>query len=490
MTSKTHLSKSRILSAIQCPKRLFLETNHPERSKISSSTESAFAIGHAVGEIAQRIYGNDDAVLILYEDGLASAIRQTKELMEAGPSVPIFEATFQYDDVLVRVDVLLPDGHSWRVVEVKASTKVKEVHHIDCAIQSWVIRSLGYPVSSVSLAYVDNQFVYKGDGNYIGMLAEEDMTDSVALLEREVLALVERARAALQNGEPPVDVGGHCTKPYSCPFLSHCWPTDVEYPVTGLGGGRTKLGALVSEGFHDIRDVPVENLTGASQQRIHRVTCDGNAEILSGGAEFVASLPYPRYYLDFETIGPAVPIWAGTRPYATIPIQWSCHVEDAPNKLRHDEFLDLSGEPPMRRLAERMIECLGNEGPILMYTRYEEGVIRGLIELFPDLATSLLSLIDRLIDLYPVVKTNYYHPKMLGSWSIKAVLPAMAPHMNYENLEGINEGLAASDGYLEAIDSSSSVERRAELEQQLLRYCRFDTKAMVEIVWFFERTAT
>jgi len=140
----------------------------------------------------------------------------------------------------------------------------------------------------------------------------------------------------------------------------------------------------------------------------------------------------------------------------------------------------------MRRLAEEMVECSESVGPILMYTRYEERVIRGLMGLFPDLARSLQSLIDRLVDFHPVVKRNYYHPKMLGSRSIKAVLPAIAPHMNYSNLEGINQGVAASKGFLEAIDLSTSVERRAELEQQLLRYCSFDTLAMMEIVWFFE----
>ena len=153
-----------------------------------------------------------------------------------------------------------------------------------------------------------------------------------------------------------------------------------------------------------------------------------------------------------------------------------------------------------RALAEKMIECLGETGPVLMYTSYEKGVINGLIEMFPDLAEPLQKIIDRLFDLHPVVKENYYHPDMLGSWSIKAVLPCIAPHMNYAELEGIKEGTAASDGFLEAIgivaaeaaptssDSAKaapSSNRKAELEEQLLRYCKFDTEAMVEIVRFF-----
>ncbi len=141
----------------------------------------------------------------------------------------------------------------------------------------------------------------------------------------------------------------------------------------------------------------------------------------------------------------------------------------------------------MRALAEKMIECLGESGPVLMYTSYEKGVINGLIAMFPDLEVPLTNIIDRLYDLHPVVKTHYYHPKMLGSWSIKAVLPAMVPEMNYSGLEGINEGMGAADGFLEAINPETGMVRKLELEEQLLRYCKFDTEAMVEIVRYLRK---
>ena len=125
-------------------------------------------------------------------------------------------------------------------------------------------------------------------------------------------------------------------------------------------------------------------------------------------------------------------------------------------------------------------------GPVLMYSSYEKTVIKALAEMFADLADSLGKIIDRLVDLQPIVKNNYYHPSMLGSWSLKAVTPAIVPHMRYADLEGINEGLGASDGFMEAINPQTTVERKAELEEQLLRYCRFDTEAMVEIIRFFK----
>ena len=493
---KPTLSKSRLIAAWQCPKKIYLEKHHPELGETSSNTESLFATGHQVGAISQQLYGTPDSVEIPFNRKMSLMVQETRALIDGGADFPIFEATFQHDGVLVRVDVLIPGEEGWRAIEVKASTSVKDYHKLDCAIQDWVMRNAGLSVHSMSLAHINNQFVYAGDANYDGLLVENDLTDEVRALEPRVVELIAKARAAVTGPMPEIDVGAQCNKPYECQFINHCWPTESEYPIAGLGGGRAKLGSYVALGYRDIRDVDARSITAATQQRIHRVTCKGEPEILDGARQTLSALPYPRYYLDFETIGPAVPFWAGTRPYASVPVQWSCHIDDgsgdgSADRMRHEEFLDLSGEPPMRALAESLIDCCGDSGPVLMWTNYEEGVIKGLIGLFLDLAEPLQKIIDRLYDLYPVVKENYYHPKMLGSWSIKAVLPTIAPHMNYAELKGISQGMAASEGFIEAIaaEAAPTTElastRKAELEEQLLRYCKFDTEAMVEIVRFF-----
>jgi len=488
---KPYLSKSRLISAWQCLKKLHLEKHHPELAEVSAKTESLFATGNQVGDIAQQLYGTADSVEIAFD--FKTMLAETRQLIDGGADFPIFEATFRYEGVLIRADVLIPEGDGWHLIEVKASTSVKDYHVLDCAIQDWVLRNSGINVLSISLAHINNQFVYAGDGNYIGLLIENDLTEEARTMEYTVLELVAKARDAVTGPMPLINVGAQCTKPYDCQFQSHCWPSDTDYPITGLGGSRAKLGDYVALGMHDIRDVPAEDLTAATQLRIHRVTVSGEPEVIPGASEILEALEYPRYYLDFETIGPAVPIWGGTRPYASVPVQWSCHIEEEGGALRHEEFLDLSGEPPMRALAEKMIACLGQSGPVLMYTSYEKGVILGLIDMFPDLKEHLQGIVERLFDLHSVVKTHYYHPQMMGSWSIKAVLPAMVPHMSYAGLEGINEGTAASDGFLEAIEMSPvgpEKAKRAEIEEQLLRYCRFDTAAMVEIVRFFTYTGS
>jgi hypothetical protein len=485
---KPYLSKSRLISAWQCPKKLHLEKHRPELAVITPQMESMFAGGHQVGDVAKQLYGTSDSVEVAFD--FKTMVAETKQLIDGGADFPIFEATFRHENVLIRADVLIPGPDGWKVVEVKASTSVKDYHKLDCAIQLWVMRESGLPVTSISLAHINNQFVYPGKGDYDGLLVEHDLTEEANGLKQAVVDLLVDAREAVTGPMPDINVGAHCNKPYDCQFQSHCWPHDTKYPITGLGGSKAKLGEYVALGAHDILDVDENSITSATQQRIYRVTCKGEPEILDGARQQLMVLPYPRYYLDFETIGPGVPIWPGPRPYAAIPVQWSCHIEDRPKEgnrgeIRHEEFLDLSGEPPMRALAAKMIECLGDSGPVLMYTNYEQKVIEGLIEMFPDLAEPLQKIINRLWDLHPIVKENYYHPDMLGSWSIKAVLPTINPEMDYKKLEGIAEGMGASDGFIEAINPETDMLRKRELEEQLLRYCKFDTEAMVEIVRFF-----
>jgi hypothetical protein len=492
MAARTpYLSKSRLISAWQCPKKLYLETHHPELGEVSAQTESLFETGHRVGAIAQQLYGNADSVEVAFD--FKTMLQETNALIVSGADAPIFEASFRYEGVLVRVDVLLPDAGGWRVIEVKSSTSVKDYHVLDCAIQDWVLRHSGIKVTSISLAHINNQFVYQGDNNYQGLLLENDLTDEVRKLEPQVVALLAGARAAVTGPMPEVHVGAQCNKPFECQFLRHCWPADTRYPITGLGGSKAKLGALVAQGYRDILDLDENSLTSPTQQRIYRVTCKGEAELLASARETLAALPYPRYYLDFETIAPAEPIWKGTRPFQAMPVQWSVHIEDE-GRLRHEEFLDLSGAPPMRALAERLVAVLGDRGPVLMYTNYEQQVLNNLIEMIDDLAGPLAAIVARLYDLHPVVKANYYHPDMLGSWSIKAVLPCIAPHLDYAMLDGIKEGTAASDGCLEAIgmgvaaaSAPPTAARKADLRRQLFRYCRFDTEAMVEIVRLFSQ---
>jgi hypothetical protein len=215
---------------------------------------------------------------------------------------------------------------------------------------------------------------------------------------------------------------------------------------------------------------------------VHAVTVSGEAVLDPRGVSQIKSLPYPRYYIDFETIAFAVPIWNGTRPYMQVPFQWSCHVELNNNDLKHFEFLDISGKDPRRDFAESLINVVRTEGPVLVYNGGFEGArLKELALIFPDLSKELLAIVERFFDLLPFAREFYYHPNMRGSWSIKDVLPTIAPELDYSNLE-VGDGSMAQEAYKELILNEVSLERKVSIRNSLLNYCRHDTLAMTEIV--------
>lgn len=480
----TRLSKSQLLSSRQCPKRLYLEVHQPELAEESPAVQQAEWWGEEVLRVARDL--NPRGVLVGQQADLREALEETRHQLTEDPSILLFEPAFDHDGVIIRSDLLFADPAERRMVEVKASTSVKDYHLEDCAIQAWVIENSGLPLSRIELGLVDTSFVYGGDGNYEGLISNQDVTEEVRQLLREVPQWVATCREAIEGPLPDIGVGDHCSDPFECPFIANCSVGQPEYPISCLPRGKKVANELISEGILDIRDIPPGRLTNPVHERVRRVTVSGQPEVNPEAGEYLRSLTFPRYYLDFETIEFAVPIWPGTSPYQQLPFQWSCHIERAHNDFDHRPFLDTSGEPPMRGLAENLTETLGEEGPILVYSPFEKTVLNRLAKLFPDLRSDLNELVDRLVDLLPVTRDNYYHPQMKGSWSIKAVLPTVAPDLNYGDFEEVSDGQAAQRAYLEIIDPQTTQERREKLRDELLAYCHLDTLAMVRLAKFFE----
>ena len=483
------LSKSRIISGLQCFKRLYLEIHKPKLRRDSAQTEALFAMGHRVGDIAQELV--PEGILIAMENGdIGRAMKQTRRLLAASDPPPLFEATFSHNNILVRADILFPDEGGYHLIEVKASTSVKDYHLNDCATQAWVIEGAGFPVHRVELAHVDTGFVYPGEGRYNGLLFHADITEEVQSIKARVPEWTARFQEMLAGDLPDIEVGPHCTDPFECPFIDVCWPAQPDYPVGLLPRGQTIAEDLLAHGIGDVRDIPDGYLENHIHERIREATISGEPYIDSAIKEYLDGLPYPRHYLDFETIGSAVPIWPGTRPYQThLPFQWSLHIEREPGILDHAEFLDLSGNNPMLPLAEDLIEALGDNGPIFVYSPFEKSVLNQIGAFHPELAGQLNDVIIRLEDLLPLMRANYYHPDMKGSWSIKAVLPTVAPELNYDDLEEVQDGGAAQAAYLEACELEKGSDRYKALRRNLLTYCEMDTLALVKVVHYFQTTS-
>ena len=489
MRAPIALSKTKLLSLLQCQRKLWLATYRPELVDEPSAENAALlAAGNAVGDLARQLYGRGAGHLVSFERGLRAAIDSTRALVAAGGNEPIFEATFDHDGVSVRVDVLDRSEPELKLIEVKSSARVKNHHLDDCAIQAWALTQNGLRLRQIAVATLNTEFVYPGDGRYEGLLVETDVTEVVRARLAGVAQLVTDARRTLADlDEPRVAVGVHCGAPHGCEFYAHCAPPAGKYPVLGLGGSKERLFELLHAGYADLRDVPEAELENDLQRRIWQQSRLDQPYIDAELRTLAGSLQFPRYYLDFETIAPAVPIFPGTRPFEALPFQWSCHIETRRGRVEHAEFLDLSAEPPMRQLAESLLATLGTTGPILVYTPYERRVLKELAARYADLAAALAALDQRIVDLHPATRRHYYHPAMQGSWSIKAVLPTVAPELRYSALGEVQDGLAAQHAYFEAIRPATTDARRAALRRALLEYCRQDTLALVKLVEFFGR---
>jgi hypothetical protein len=478
------LSKSRFLAGLQCHLRLWYQCFERELiPEVPPSQQAIFDAGHEVGELATQLFPGGiliDEPYFLHKQ----AVQSTLQAMQDPDVKSIYEAAFAHDGVRIRVDVLerLDDG-SWNLVEVKSSTSVKEVYYPDVAVQFYVLEGCGLKINRAGILHINNQYIYDGQNlDLESLFSFGDLTDETMSMQPEIPGQLEELKGMLAvDRAPEIQPSRHCHKPYDCEFWDHCTKDMPEFWVYNISGiGQEKLDELADMGIQAIRDIPQTFPLSQIQDRI-RASVSNRQEFISDQLEAeLNDVAYPVHFLDFETIGVAIPRYAGTRPYQTIPFQWSDHILYENGNLDHREYLCNEDKDPREEFTQTLLDALGTKGSIFIYTTYETGILNSLIEHFPQYAEELQSVIDRFVDLYAIIKQHYYHPKFYGSFSLKYVLPALVPEMSYENLS-IQDGMQASLDYLRMIDSETSHDEKARIRAELLTYCGQDTLAMVKI---------
>ena len=485
------LTKSKLLDFRRCPKLLWLEEHNQGGSELTPEAKARIRAGVQVGDVARRLYDRSGkgTSIVRRVAGVRRALQESAELLRTPQ--PLFEAGFSADGAQAFADVMLPmrgaGKLAWRLIEVKSASKVKDYHREDVAIQAYIAGAARVPLAAVALAHVDTSWVYPGGEDYRGLLHEEDVTAEAIARKKEVKAWIADAHAVLRKrAEPAICTGAHCTEPWECGYLDYCQSQEpkVKYPVTWIPDQRTKAlkTHIENNNVTDMRKVP-DDLLNALQRRVKAQTLSGKPYFdAAGAAAALRAHKLPAYFLDFETISFAVPIWKGTRPYETIPFQFSVHRLSSTGKLEKDGFLDLSGTDPSRACAEALIRACGERGPVFAYKAgFERTQIQGLATRYPKLKRPLLAIAARLVDLHPITRDHYYHPNQQGNWSLKNVLPALAPDLRYDQLNGVQDGNMAMEAYRNAIDSATAYAEKSKIERQLREYCGLDTYAMVRI---------
>ena len=480
------LSKSIYCSAVQCPKMIWLKKNKPEAFDDSVTNQSILETGNEVGDLAMGLFGEFTEVPF---GDLSEMISKTAELIEAGTPI-ITEGSFSYNRLFCSIDILKNLGNGCvEIIEVKSSTSVKDIYYDDAAYQYYVLTKLGYTVKRVCIVHINNQYVRSGVLDIQQLFRTEDITDDAIGRMPEVSANIERFSEYMeQKEEPNDDIGMHCFTPYDCGFFGYCTrhlPTPNVFDVAGARLS-TKF-KCYDKGIISFADLNTCNALSAGQYKQVEHELYNYAPYIEKATikDFLSHLTYPLYFLDFESFQPAIPLYDNSRPFEQIVFQYSLHyIEEEGGELKHSEFLAYPGADPRRALAEQLCRDIPMGVCTTAYNMgFEKGRIKGLAEIYPDLAVHLMDIHDNIQDLMiPFQKKYYYTKAMQGSYSIKYVLPALFPDdptLDYHNLEGVHNGSEASATFKRM--ASMSQKELETFRTHLLNYCGLDTFAMVKV---------
>ncbi|MDH4349937.1 MAG: DUF2779 domain-containing protein [Gemmatimonadota bacterium] len=477
----TDLTKTSFVEGWRCPNRLWWYVHEPDAPEQTPSESDLLRMeqGQQVNERARSYVPG--GMLIPRTPNLDERLERTRAAVASGAPV-LYNAAFRTDGVFVEVDILARDDAGYRLIEVKSSNSVKQEHIPDIAIQMHVARGVGIPVTTAELMHLNGRCRFP---DLTDLFVREDVTAEVEEILPAIPEQLAEQQRILTGPNPGLTFGPQCFSARHCPFTDRCWPEVTRDHVLSLARVRlSKAYEWMQQGVHAIQDLPADARLPLVAQRQVRSIKQGAMIIGPGLADALAAFEAPMAFLDFETVQPAIPVWDGCWPWQQVPVQFSCHVLDGDGALQHHEWLAEGSGDPREPLARAMIAaCAGACTVVSYWATFEKTRITELAEALPELASDLLDINARMVDLYPVVQNHLYHPDFLGSFSLKAVVRALIPELAHDDLE-VSEGGTASALLMRYLlePGRFTEDERAVLRRDLLAYCGRDTLVMVALL--------
>ncbi len=495
------LSKSEYMMFLKHPAWLWLKKHDKKKlPEPDANLQAMFDAGNLFEEYAEARFSDITRVGFDSYDQYLSMPSRTKQALEAGAKI-LSQGRFEVDygnesdtnKITCIVDVIEKvDDKTFDLYEIKSSTSVKPDHIEDLAFQTVVLESAGYTVRNIAVIYCNNQYVRSGAIDALALSTQEDVTSQVrAKLEstrRNIAAALQTCNSEDMPDPTPRRAKMGSFREWLDIFLSLGDYSD-PYSIYKLAQAKPEqLGQLEDMHIVSIADIPDDFSLGTKQRWQVTATKLGEPLVDSKKIEkFVASLKYPLYFLDYETLSSVVPPFDGLKPYQQLPFQYSLHIIEEPGgELVHKEFLHTLDTSPVPELLNQLEADIGSTGTVLVWWEGFEKTCNDLMgRMAPEHASFLAGVNDRVIDLMVPFSKGYYKDKdFYGSASIKKVLPVLAPELSYGDMD-IQEGASAQRLWMQSVyENVHSDQEKAKIMENLRKYCELDTYAMVRIFEF------
>jgi CRISPR/Cas system-associated exonuclease Cas4 (RecB family) len=474
---KKNVTKNIFINALTCPALGWLmrvmEAKKPEPPTLGETFR--MEQGRDIEMRARSLYPGG---LLIEDANLELAHKKTISAIKNPEVSAVFGATFLVDCFVTKADILQRVKGGWRLNEVKSSVVDKPEFIDDMAYTTMVAEKGGLRISGTFLILISKDFRLGMDNDRL--FAKIDHTDEVqgrVDLFKPYWETVEKITRAPKK--PDAKLKFVCKK---CELFGECLGAGIKNHIFDIPRlSEKKYDELTTRGIVRIEDIPDSFRLTERQAKVRECVKKNQPFV---GPEFkkrLEDLSWPVYYLDFETVATAIPLYQDIAPYDKMPTQYSVHKCSAPGRdLEHYEFLADPSRDCRKEFGENLMETLGDSGSIVAYGNFEKTILSGLADTLPDFSSEMESLIDRMVNLEQIVSANFYHPDFHGSTSIKMVLPVLVSEMSYDSLE-IKDGDSAMAAFAYLAIGKYKGEEAEEVKKNLKAYCAQDTLALYNV---------
>ena len=487
-----NINKSKYCGYCQCPKLVWLKKNKSEEFVVDEDVLERASISNEICKLQRKLFGKHVDILSLVDDvaNIEKLVNKTNEVLNSKAKV-IVDASFEFDGAYCVVDILKKEDVGYSIYRTKSSTKPNQhAYMVEIAFQKYILQKCGINVVNTYVINVNTKYDFKYKLNLNKLFKVTNVTELVDQEFKKVENNICNLKTTLEmKEEPKIDLNAGCHSPYTCGFWQYCskhlpnpsvfdlYATSIQKKIEYYNKGIITFEDIKSQciSLDCIQNMQIEHTLENKETMFDKENVD----------KFLNKLWYPLYFLDFETVQTGIPIYKKSRPYQPIPFQYSLHYIEKPNgEIKHKECLVEPFKDPRKQIAKSLLKDIPTNACVLAFNKFFEGDrIRDLAKLFQSKRKKLLAISKNIFDLMDPFSNGYVYNKNMGnSLSIKSILPALYPNdpsLNYENLNGVNNGNDAMVIFQKM--KNMTVDEREKAKRELLEYCKLDTYAMVKI---------